>query len=58
VLSKIPGEILGAASYSLRPVESSTETTQRVTVPLPGGRRTEVTFGGIKSKKGRTTRWF
>jgi hypothetical protein len=58
VLSKIPGESLGAAGYSLRPVESSTETTQRVTVPVPGGRRAEVTFIGIKSKKGRTTRWF
>src|SRR4051812_37630760 len=58
VLSSIPGEILGAAGYSLPAAESSTDNTQRVIVKLPDGRCAEVTFVRLKSKKGRTTRSF
>jgi hypothetical protein len=58
VLNKIPGEILGAAGYSLPAAESSTETTQRLIVRLPDGTRAEVTFVKLKSKKGKMTRWF
>ena len=57
-LSKIPGEILGPAGCSLPAAESSTENTQRLVVRLPDGTRAEVTFVKLKSKKGKTTRWF
>jgi hypothetical protein len=58
VLSKIPGEILGKAGYELPAAESSTEQTQRVVVRLPDGKSAAVTYVRLKSKKGRTTRWF
>lgn len=58
VLSRIPGEILGAAGYSLPSAESTEGDTQRLVVRLPDGTRAEVTFVKLKSKKGKTTRWF
>ena len=58
ILSQIPGEILGSAGYALPAAETSTEGTQRVIVDLPDGRRAEVPYVKLKSKKGKTTRWF
>ena len=58
VLSKIPGEILGSAGYALPAAESSAENTQRVTVRLPDGTRAQVTFARLRSRKGRSSRWF
>ncbi len=57
ILSKIPGEILESAGYSLPPAESSSENTQRLVVRLPDGSRAAVTFVKLKSKKGGSPVW-
>ena len=51
ILSKIPGEILGSAGYSLPAAETSTENTQRLVVRLPAGTRAEMTFVRLKSRR-------
>ena len=58
ILSKIPGEFLGPTSNGLPAAATSEEATQRVIVRLPDGARYEVTYVKVKSRKGKTTRWF
>jgi len=58
ILSKIPGEFLGPTSNGLPDAATSEEATQRVIVRLPDGARYEVTYAKVKSRKGKTTRWF
>jgi hypothetical protein len=58
VLGQIPGEIFGSAGYALPPAETAIENTERGIVELLDGRRGEVTFVRLKSKKGKTTRGF
>ena len=58
VLSKIPGEFLGAAGYALPEASRSDHATQRVVLQLPDGSRAEVVFVKLRSKKGWSTRWF
>ena len=58
ILSKIPGEFLGPTSNGLPDAATSEEATQRVIVRLPDGARYEVTYVKVKSRKGKTTRWF
>ena len=58
ILSKIPGEILGSTGYELPDAATSPDDSLRVTVRLPDGTRAEVVFVKLKSKKGKTTRWF
>ncbi|MEO8628994.1 MAG: hypothetical protein ABI612_12955 [Betaproteobacteria bacterium] len=38
--------------------ETVNETTQRMILHLPDGKRAAVTFVKKQSKKGKTTRWF
>ena len=58
ILSKTPGEFLGSTSNGLPDAATSEEATQRVIVRLPDGARYEVTYVKVKSRKGKTTRWF
>jgi len=58
ILSKIPGEFLGPTSNGLPDAATSEEATHRVIVRLPDGARYEVTYVKVKSRKGKTTRWF
>ena len=58
ILSKIPGEILGSTGYELPDAATSPDDSLRVRVRLPDGTRAEVVFVKLKSKKGKTTRWF
>ena len=46
VVSQIPGELLNGPD------------TQSVIIRLPDGGRAEVTYVKVRSKKGKTTRWF
>jgi hypothetical protein len=56
VLSKIPGEFLGAAGYALPEASRSDHATQRAVLKLPDGSRAEVVFVRLRSKKaGRRT---
>ena len=57
-LSKIPGEFLGPTTNGLPDAATSEEVTQRVIVRLPDGARYEVTYFRLRSKKGRSSRWF
>ena len=52
VLSKIPGDLLGAAGYALPEASRSDHATQRVVLQLPDGSRVEVVFVKLRSKKG------
>jgi hypothetical protein len=58
LLSKIPGEFLGSNNKGLPDAASCEEATQRVIVRLPDGARYELVYVRIRSKKGKTTRWF
>jgi hypothetical protein len=58
VLRKIPPDLLGAAGYALPEAPMSDDATQRVVLKLPDGSRAEVVFVKLRSKKGRSTRWF
>ena len=58
ILSKTPGEMLGSAGYELPDAATSPDDSLRVRVRLPDGTRAEVVFVKLKSKKGKTTRWF
>jgi hypothetical protein len=58
VLTMIPGELLGAAAHSLPEARDCGEQTQSVVLRLPDGQRAEVSFVKLRSKKGKTTRWF
>jgi hypothetical protein len=58
ILSKIPGELLAPTHNELSQVQPDGPDTQRVMIRLPDGARAEVTFVKLKSKKGKTTRWF
>jgi hypothetical protein len=58
ILSKIPGELLSSTRNNLPQALPNGPDTQRVLLRLPDGTRAEVTFVKIKSKKGRSTRWF
>ncbi len=58
VLTKIPGEVLASASDELPEAASSPDASLRMRIRLPDGRRAEVVFVKLSSKKGRSTRWF
>jgi hypothetical protein len=58
ILSKIPGELLGPTRNGLPQAQRDGPDTQRVTIHLPDGARAEVTYRKLKSKKGRSVRWF
>ena len=58
VLSKIPGELLAPTRNGLPRAQPDGADTQRVIIRLPDGACAEVTFVKLKSKKGKTTRWF
>jgi len=59
VLSRIPGELL--APYTQRASASAPRgppISNASSFAYPDGVRAEVTYVKIKSKKGKTTRWF
>jgi hypothetical protein len=58
ILSKIRGELLGAAGYAVPETSVSDDATQRVVLKLPDGSRAEVVFVKRRSKRGKVTRWF
>ena len=58
VLRKIPGELLGPTRNGLPQAQPDGPDTQRVIIRLPDGARAEVTYVRLKSKKGKSVRWF
>ena len=58
ILTKIPGDLLAPTRNNLPQALPKGPDTQRVLIRLPDGTRAEVTFVKLKSKKGRSTRWF
>jgi len=54
ILSRIPSELIA----ELPEAASSPDDSLRVRVRLPDGTRAEVVFVKLRSKKGKTTRWF
>ena len=58
ILSRIPGELLAPTRNDLPLAQPDGPATQRVLLRLPDGTRVEVTYVKVKSKKGKTTRWF
>jgi len=58
ILSEIPGELLTPTRNALPQAHPHCSDTQRVIIRLPDGARAEVTFVKVKSKEGKTTRWF
>ena len=58
ILSRIPGELLAPTRNELPQAQPDSPATQRVLIRLPDGTRVEVTYVKVKSKKGKTTRWF
>jgi len=58
ILSRIPGEILGAACHELPQAEPDGPDTQSMILRLPDGSSAKVTFAKLRSKKGKRTHWF
>jgi hypothetical protein len=58
ILSRIPGELLAPTRNDLLQAQPDGPDTQRVLIRLPDGARAEVTYLKLKSKKGKTTRWY
>ena len=58
ILGRIPGELLTPTRNHLAQAQPDGPATQRVLIRLPDGTRVEVTYVKVKSKKGKTTRWF
>jgi len=58
ILSPIPGELLAPTRNDLLQAQPDGPATQRVVIRLLNGTRVEVTSVKVKSKKGKTTRWF
>jgi len=58
ILSRIPGELLAPTRNDIAQAQPDGPATQRVVIRLPDGTRVEVTYVKVKSKKGKTTRWF
>jgi len=57
-LSRIPGELLAPTRNDLPQAQSDGPNIQRAVIRVPYGARVEVTYVKVKSKKGKTTRWF
>ena len=58
MLSRIPGELLAPTRNELPQAQPDGPATQRVVIRLPDGARAEVTYVKVKSKKGKSVRWF
>src|SRR5690242_4718245 len=58
VLSQIPGELLARSRNGLPQAQPDSPDTQRAIIRLPDGRRAEVTYLSLKSRKGKSVRWF
>ena len=58
ILSRIPGELLAPTRNDLLQAQPDGPDTQRVLIRLPDGARAEVTYLKLKSKKGKSVRWF
>ena len=58
VLSTIPGELLAPTRNELPQAQPDGPDTQPVIVRLPDGARAEVTYVKLKTKKGKSVRWF
>ena len=58
ILSRIPGELLAPTCNDLGEAQPDGPATQCVLIRLPDRTRAEVTCVKVKSKKGKTTRWF
>ncbi|MEO8628998.1 MAG: hypothetical protein ABI612_12975 [Betaproteobacteria bacterium] len=53
ILVKIPGGILGSVCNTLPAAETVNETTQRMVLLLPDGKRAEVTFRKEAKQEGQ-----
>jgi len=58
ILSRIPGELLAPTRNQLPPAQPDGPATQRVLIRLPDGTRAEVVYVKLKTKKGKSVRWF
>ena len=58
ILSRIPGDLLAPTSNDLSQAQPDGPATQRVVIRLPDGARVEVTYVKVRSKKGKSVRWF
>ena len=58
ILSRIPGELLAPTRNDLPQAQPQGPATQRVLIRLPDGTRAEVTYVKLKTRKGKSVRWF
>ena len=58
ILSRIPGELLAPTRNDLAQAQPDGPAMQRVVIRLPDGARVEVTYVKVRSKKGKSVRWF
>ena len=58
ILSRIPGELLAPTRNDLPQAQADGPSTQRVLISLPDGTRAEVTYVKLKTRKGKSVRWF
>ena len=58
ILSRIPGGLIAPRRNDLRQAQPDGPATQRVLISLPDGTRAEVVYVKLKTKKGKSVRWF
>jgi len=58
ILSRIPGELLAPTRNDLPQAQPDGPATQRVLIRSPDGTRVEVTYVKLKTRKGKSVRWF
>ena len=58
ILSRIPGELLAPTRNDLAQAQPDGPDTQRIVIRLPDGARAEVLYVKLKTKKGKSVRWF